>query len=234
MKTLRPNVQRSKNAIIFIWIVLVLELILCVSNYFQLNLLQSISDGGYISPSEADANDNRQLIIAVLYTIVVTISAVTFIQWFRRAYFNLHILVKGLSNTEGWAAGAWFVPFLNLFRPYQIMSEMSKKTKELVSKHELNSSFSNISSSNIIGIWWALWVISGIGNRISYKLPLDTVEEMIRSTNFEMYSIIIQLPLALITVKLIKDHSELESLLVNLPNKESTENTNSVLSETEL
>jgi hypothetical protein len=216
MKTLKPNEQRSKNAITLIWIVLTVEIIACISNYFQVNLLQSVLNGGFISDADADSNDTRQQLIAILFLIVYITSAVTFIQWFRRAYFNLHILVKGLSNTEGWAAGAWFVPIVSLFKPYQIMSEMSEKTKALISKNDLASEPIK-TSSNTIGLWWALFIINNISGQISFRLPMDTVEEMIFSTNLDVYNILIEIPLAIITVKLIKEHASREALLVNLP-----------------
>lgn len=233
MSILKPNEQRSKNAILLIWIVLTIEIITCVSNYFQLNLLQTILDGGFISPMEADSNDTRQQMIAIVFLIAYIISAVTFIQWFRRAYFNLHTLVKGLSNTEGWAAGAWFVPIVSLFKPYQIMSEMSEKTKGLIKKHDLNSGFNDNSSSSV-GIWWALFIINNIVGQIIFRLPIDTVEEIIVSTNVDMYSVLIQIPLAIITVKMIKEHSALESLLVNIPIEDSTEESGFVFSDKEL
>jgi len=219
MKTLKPNEQRSKNAIMLIWIVLTVEIIACISNYFQVDLLQSVLNGEFISDSNADSNDTRQQLIAILFLIVYITSAVTFIQWFRRAYFNLHTLVKGLSNSEGWAAGAWFVPIVSLFKPYQIMSEMSEKTKNLISKNDLTSEPFE-TTSNTIGVWWALFIINNIAGQISYRLPTDTVEEMILSTNVDIYSILIQIPLAIFTVKVIKEHSKLEALLISLPMEE--------------
>src|SRR4249919_2196416 len=54
---------------------------------------------------------------------------VSFIMWFRRAYWNLHqVNVSAAHFPEGWAAGAWFVPFINLIRPYRIMQQIWKGT----------------------------------------------------------------------------------------------------------
>lgn len=221
MKTLKPNAERAKYAIMLIWIVLAVEIIACISNYFQVGLLQTALNGEFISDTDANSNDTRQQLIAILFLIVYVISAITFIQWFRRAYYNLHILVKGLLNTEGWAAGAWFVPIVSLFKPYQIMTEMSQKSKELISKNNSTSESINTSSSTI-GFWWALWIINNILGQISFRLPMNTIEEMIVSTNIDVYSILLQVPLAIITVKIIKEHSSLEALLVNLPTEDNS------------
>jgi len=39
MNILKPNEQRSKNAILLIWIVVIIQVIMCISDYMQLNLL---------------------------------------------------------------------------------------------------------------------------------------------------------------------------------------------------
>jgi len=128
MQDLKPNEQRSQNAILLIWIALAMNCISLVSSYFQYDLLQTAANGGEISAEAVTSNDNREQAIGIIQIIVFVVSAITFIQWFRRAYFNLHLRVNRLSQTEGWAAGCWFVPIVNLFRPYQIMKEMFQAT----------------------------------------------------------------------------------------------------------
>ena len=117
MENLKPNGQRAKTAITMIWVVLILEIISLISGYLQYDLLQILANGGDVSMEAADSNDLREQAISIVYLITFVISGVTFIQWFRRAYFNLHSKVNHLSHTEGWAAGSWFVPIINLYRP---------------------------------------------------------------------------------------------------------------------
>lgn len=70
----------------------------------QYNLIDRIAHGGEYTMEEADLNDLREMVIGILYVIAYIVSAVTFIQWFRRAYYNLHLLVPRLNREEGWAA----------------------------------------------------------------------------------------------------------------------------------
>lgn len=145
--------------------------------------------------------------------IAYLISAVTFIQWFRRAYFNLHLKVNHLSQTEGWAAGSWFVPIVNLYRPYQIMKELYKETKEFLTEKELNISKSF--NTNYLGIWWALWIISSVVGQFvfRYSMRTETLEEISRMTVVSMALNIIGIPLALVTIKVIREYSKVEPLL---------------------
>ena len=218
MEKLKPNGQRAKNAIILIWVVLVLEIIMLISSYFQYDLLQIAKNGGEISMEAADANDTREQIIGIIYLIAFVISGVTFIQWFRRAYFNLHLKINNLSHTEGWAAGSWFVPIINLYRPYQIMKELYQETKGIVTRKGLI--LSKEYSISYLGWWWTLWITNSIIGQIIYRYPSETIDELIGVTVISMIGSIMGIPLALITVKVIKDYSDIEPLLNEINDEE--------------
>jgi len=213
METLRPNEQRAKHAIILIWIVLAMDIASLVSGYFQYHLLQTVANGGEITTEAANANDSRERVIAIVHMVANLVSAVTFILWFRRAYFNLHQKVGNLSQPEGWAAGAWFVPIINLYRPYQIMKELYVETKEILFRTGTGKDFSTAA----LGWWWTLWIISNILGQFvfRYSLRAKTIDELITSTVAGMVSNIIGIPLAIITVKIISDYAKVEPLLLN-------------------
>ena len=224
MENLKPNGQRAKNAITLIWIVLALDIVSLISGYFQYDLLQTAANGGKISIETAIANDTREQIIGIIHFIAFVISAVTFIQWFRRAYYNLHLRVNHLSHTEGWAAGSWFVPIVNLYRPYQIMKELYQETKELLTKKGLsiNENF----TTGYLGWWWTLWIINGIIGRFvfNYSMKAESIDEWTIITVASMVGNVVGIPLALITVKVIKDYSKVELLLREIKDEEETTN----------
>jgi hypothetical protein len=213
MNKIRPNEQRAKNAITLIYIILSLEIISFISGFLQFGLLQTIAQGGEISDKAAEANDSREQIIGFIYLAAYIVSAVMFIQWFRRAYFNLHQKVNFLSHSEGWAAGAWFVPFICLYRPYQIMKELFQETDNLLVKNGLNIT-GNFAGSTLVW-WWALWIINNFVGQLVFRLSkgAETLEELTTMTVVSMAAHLIGIPLALVTVKLIKDYSKVEPFL---------------------
>ncbi|WP_353119425.1 DUF4328 domain-containing protein [Myroides odoratus] len=214
MERLNPNGQRAKNAIILIWIMLALDIISLISGYFQFDLLQMAAKGNEISIEQANANDTREQVISLLCSIAYIISGVTFIQWFRRAYYNLHLRVTNLSYKEGWAAGSWFVPILCLFRPYQIMKELHVETKALLARKgvSMNQNF----SANILGIWWAFWIVNNaMGQYIfRYAQRAETIDELTICTVTSMANNIIGVLLALLTIKVITNYATVEPLLL--------------------
>lgn len=213
MQALKPNEQRSQNAILLIWIALAMNCISLVSSYFQYDLLQTAANGGEISTEYATSNDNREQAIGIIQIIVFVVSAITFIQWFRRAYFNLHLRVNCLSHSEGWAAGCWFMPIVNLFRPYQIMKELFQETQLFLKRNEVHTSEHLAMPS--LGLWWAFWIINWFVGRFvfKYSMKAETIDELTRSTIGQLISNAIGIVLAIITINIITEYSKLEPLM---------------------
>lgn len=207
----KPNSERARILLLIIWIILALEIISIFSSVLQYNLLQTISNGGEISSETANANDLREQIIAIVYLIANIISIVAFIMWFRRAYYNLHQKVRTLAFTEGWAAGCWFVPFVNLYRPYQIMKEMYEETKQYLIGESVECEL----STKFLGVWWTMWIINGILGQIVFRLSLHSsaLPELITITTLSIISSVAGIGLALVTIKVIRDYANVEGAL---------------------
>lgn len=213
MEDLKPNGQRAQNAIILLWIVLALEIVSLISGYFQYTVLDAVANGEDISMEEANANDLREQVVGILYLIAYIISAVMFIRWFRRAFYNLQLRVQYLSNSDGWAAGSWFVPIVSLYKPYQIMKELYEETKGALTKNELGPRHDL--STGHLGWWWALWIITNISGQIIFRYSWDaeTLEALTFITQMSMIDNILKIPLALLAIKVVKDYSSVEPLL---------------------
>ena len=221
MEKLRPNKQRANIAIILIWIVFGIEILSIISGYLQYQLLQSFSNGNVVSTATANANDLREQIIAIAYMLAYVISGIMFIRWFRRAYYNLHLKVSGLNHSEGWAAGYWFVPIANLYRPFQIMKEMYVETSKILGS-TTNTENSSKSLQALIW-WWTLWIISNILGQIifRYTRAAESLDELSISTILGIIANIIGIPLAIITIKVIKNYSLMEDELIHFKKEDS-------------
>jgi hypothetical protein len=172
MGNLKSNTKRAKNAIVLIWIILALEILMLISSYWQYNILQTLNNGGNVSEETIQLSDSIEGIIGLFYMIGFIISTITFIQWFRRAYFNLHLIVGNLSYSEAWASGSWFVPILNLFRPYRIMKELYVETRLLLVRNRINFN-QNLYTDNL-GWWWTIWIISNWVGNVVFKSSLKS------------------------------------------------------------
>ena len=217
--TIRPNKKRAKVAEYLIWAVLVVGLFSILSSYLQYDLLLKVQEGFPVSDFELTINDFRELGIGLATIVIYIISVVTFIRWFRRAYYNLHSRTITPKYDEGWAAGSWFVPILNLFRPYNIMKEIDEETCSLIEKR---SQKSVKTSAGLIGFWWALWILNGVIGRYVFRSAMDaeTVESLMQSSLMDIAGIGFEIPLGLLTIYMIRTISKKEETLTELENQD--------------
>lgn len=211
MNNLKPNSSRAKTAISLISVVMVLDVIAFISHGMQYNLLCALEDGKDVLSSEIDSNDKRESFIGILYMLFYIISAITFIQWFRRAYYNLHQRVDNCIYSEGWAAGSWFVPIIGLWWPFQIMRELYQETALYLSSKgvELKEEL----STKWLGVWWTFWILNNVLGQIAFRLAddADTLGELKGFTMLGWVGDVVGVVLALITIKVIKDYAIAEN-----------------------
>jgi hypothetical protein len=221
MKTLRTNHVRAKNAIIPIWIILVLAIISIISKILQYNLLNDANNGIAISTASASINDIREAIISVIDFIISIISVVTFIQWFRRAYWNLHEISSNLSYSEGWAAGSWFVPIISFYRPFVIMKELFSETKRIFIQNGKNV---HQNYTPTLNLWWTLWIIgAALETTINqYQKNSKDIDVLMNATIGEIIALVLSIVSCIITIKIIKMYSQLEDEFFILNNDTNT------------
>lgn len=213
MKAFLPNAQRGKWAKISLTLTIIITLILTVSNVLQLELLTRWNNGGEVNMVEADLNDARQEIIAYVYYAIRILAVICFLLWFSRAYSNLHQKLQSLNFTEGWAVGAWFVPFINLGRPYRIMKELYTESTFWLKLKGINV---QENGTQYIIPWWTFWLLIGLLGRIINKMPEETVEELIEMTQFAIGSGVMELIAGFLALKVVSDYTKREEYMMEI------------------
>ncbi|QDH78654.1 DUF4328 domain-containing protein [Echinicola soli] len=209
---------------LFVYLVMALHAVSIISGYMQYDLLIRAEEMG-ITDQEAEVNDLREQVIAILIIATYIVSAIVFLNWFRRAYFNLHTLMPNrLDFSEGWAVGAWFVPFINLYRPYRIMKELFDETESYLRRKKV--AFDSQHQDGLVISWWVVWILGGFIDRISWRIyaNAETIDELLEMTIMDMVSSGIIIVCGVLVARLIKDYSQLEQILANESNYENALN----------
>lgn len=138
--------------------------------------LQSAAGGARPAPNqqddEADLADLFANPVACVQPLAYIPTVVVFCIWIHGAYANLKFFpVTGLQYSAGWAVGYFFVPILNLYRPYQVAQEMWKASDPDVTLNN-GGSWRSVSGSSVIGMWWTFWILGNIVTNISARLSL--------------------------------------------------------------
>lgn len=96
--------------------------------------------------------------VALATLVVYLVTAVVFCRWIIRAGVNLRGFgATGFENTPGWAVGWFFVPFANLWKPFQAMREIWLASADPQGWHTAAQA-----TPPVVGRWWALWLLTGI------------------------------------------------------------------------
>ena len=116
---------------------------------------------GPLDPYEVRPSD----FVAIAMLVMMIVCIVVVGMWIYRASANAHVLSDEMTITPGWAVGWYFVPFMNLVRPYQAMREI------WLASH-FRGNWHGESAPAILGWWWGLWIVTNILGNISFRLSM--------------------------------------------------------------
>ncbi|MFK5920968.1 MAG: DUF4328 domain-containing protein [Verrucomicrobiota bacterium] len=137
--------------------------------------------------------DGIQALLLLGYIPIWIAGIVFFCMWKHRACSNAYALggMEGVNNpiTPGWAVGYYFIPILMLWKPYQAMKQIWE------------ASSGGGRSLSVIGLWWALWILTGVLDRFSFKLAFSGQEGT--GLILDGVTAVIAIPLLLFLLKII-------------------------------
>lgn len=216
MNRFKSNQQRAKIAEYAFIAFILISLLSIVSYLFQYRLLLDAENEIIISIKQWEYNDLRISIIYYVFLAVVLFCYATFILWFRRAYYNQEQKFDRMEFSNGWAAGSWFVPILNFFRPYQMMQEIYINAENYLVNNDLG--LKNKFRYQLMGWWWAFWVILSILSRVFSQLyslrTSSTIPEFKEATLVTIGFQLAFILLAFVAIQVIRNYNKMELKLI--------------------
>lgn len=101
----------------------------------------------------ADAAGTLATVLNALDLLLYLVTAVFFGIWIVRSHRAARSLgITDLSTTPGWALGFFFVPLLNLWRPYQAMESLWRESHTLADG-------AGAGEGRWVVVWWILWLL---------------------------------------------------------------------------
>jgi hypothetical protein len=156
----QPLEHRALPARAWLAVVTLVYVIALVFDVSERSLLASIGTDDPATLGELEASDDRQLLVSLAVLGATLTAAGFFIAWLKRAYTNLAALgVRNLRWGPGWTIGSWFVPFLNLVLPKQLVNDVWRGSDPELEDSE---SWRENPVPVLFAVWWVAWIVGGI------------------------------------------------------------------------
>ena len=189
-----------------LWAGVVMGFIALFSDFAQLSMVFS----GSFTDAQAEANNLRQGSIALLYVALFLATSVVFMFWVYRANTNCRGFgARGMKFTPGWAVAWFFVPFANLYKPYQCMKEIWDVSSDPVH-------WSHLKGGALVGWWWMLWLVGNGVSRIAsaWASRANSIRALQDATALSIVADVLDLALYLVLIAVIARISRKQEILV--------------------
>jgi len=122
----------------------------------ELRLLLRATSGSHVALETREAQLTTNEILLWIQGTLFVATAVAFLAWLFQARANLRAFgVRRLSYSRGWVVWGFFVPLVNLFRPYQVIREVWQGSDP--QSHD-DFSWRSLPVSKLLPAWWVLFV----------------------------------------------------------------------------
>ena len=185
--------------------------VLAASTFQGVTLLRNVVDGEYAAMPDAefwallDANNSRQAIVWLLYLATLIFTVIAFLMWQHRIRKNAdYVGVTGLRFSMAGVMGWWFVPIMNLFRPYQVMKEMWQSNYHNVNEQP---DWRDLAVSGLLGWWWGLFLVGGWVGNIALRIYFrnDDIDSLIMADWLYIGSSMLLMVAAVIAIALVRE-----------------------------
>ncbi|MFC7336357.1 DUF4328 domain-containing protein [Haloferula chungangensis] len=177
----------------------VIEILMMLITAAELNVLKSDGSGSYLEGLTHQWIPLALSGSAILFLILYIATIVAFARWIIRSSKNAWLFSRQSNQfittiTPGWAVGYYFIPIINLWKPYTAMREIRDATDQGILR-------------GVLPFWWTTWVASAILGQISFRLGnrADTIEKYISSSVFDLVVLPLSLALSVLAIILVRD-----------------------------
>lgn len=157
-----PPLDRSFRTLgtaltVLIGLVGLLELVHLAGGIRMLRLLGEVGSGREGLDSDLDAADRLTLQILVPYLLLLLAAGICWLVWQHRLASSARVDRRAVRRSPGWHVGSWFIPVVNLWFPFQNVSDLDRGLGH----------FSDRDRRPPLVAWWVLWLLGLAVTRVS-------------------------------------------------------------------
>lgn len=195
----------AKATVAWLWIWLACQAAVAAYAVFALNSVAAF--GGTPSPDRLAQAAPVGEAIGLVAILVHLVTIVMVLRWVYRAAVRAHALSDRIAVSPGWAVGRFFLPVLNLWRPFRGMVEIWRTSVDPVAPDTVP-----VPVPALLRWWWGLWLLANLCG------PL--MDEAHRASHLaaarwaDVVLLAIDVPLVILLVRIVRQVSARQAALL--------------------
>jgi hypothetical protein len=184
----------------------VLALAALWSSWQQVQVVQDLAGGADIPDTVIEASDARQQLFAYAQIGLGIASAVVFLMW--TSAHTKRLIALGVTNMRyapKWSVWGFIIPIINLFRPYQVMSELWKASDVVPMPDD---PWVKKATPVIVYVWFGILVLDNVIGRLASRTSFNTIEQVLQAAWLTALSDALGVATALIALRLVREIDE--------------------------
>lgn len=177
-----------------------------VADYSRIQTLSNTSRGSRVPHPEVLEIDAQTVLIRLALFLVVFLTAVSFLAWIYRAHKNLRALgATDLKYSPGWAIGGFFIPFLNIVRPYQVVSEIWRASAG-ETRWSDGAAWIYAQTPIFIAVWWGSWLTLGLLDSLAAFTVFGALggDQLLVATRYRIFYYIVGVASAALAITVVQ------------------------------
>src|SRR5215217_4319942 len=179
----REAADHGRAAILALWAYLAATVLAIGATVFEQIVLAGIAAGDAQAAAKAATSDS-----------VVTL------MWIYRAAKVAKGFGPGSDIKPGWAVGWYFVPFANVWKPFEVMRLIWRISSKYAGAARTSE------TPGLLTAWWALWILSNILGNAAGRLSFgaEHVQALQLAGQVTLASDLVTIPLIIVLVTMIR------------------------------
>ncbi|WP_370414511.1 DUF4328 domain-containing protein [Streptomyces fradiae] len=148
-------------------------------------------------------------LLSLVQLLLYVATVVLWIVWFHRTRLNAEVWAPAEhSRTTGWAIGAWFIPFANLWIPRNIAAEIWRASRPDPSAPDASGEL------RLLNGWWTLFVLENVADRIASRLydKAETADAYVDAASWLAVSNALNLAAAVLAILFVRKLTSMQHL----------------------
>jgi hypothetical protein len=198
--------ERAKWSQTMLGLGAVLALAALWSSWQQVQVVQDLAGGTDIPDAVIEASDARQQLFAYAQIGLGIASAVVFLMW--TSAHTKRLIALGVTNMRyapKWSVWGFIIPIINLFRPYQVMSELWKASDVVPMPDD---PWVKKATPVIVYVWFGILVLDNVIGRLASRTSFNTIEQVLQAAWLTALSDALGVATALIALRLVREIDE--------------------------